>query len=233
MLRVNLDLLPAPRSCDVAVVIDVLRMTTTAATLFARGLAELVVVAEVDEARALAQRERALLLGERQGVKVAGFDGGNSPLEYLEQDLTARRAVICTSNGSRAVEAVQAKHLVLGAIVNARASVERALALAERDVTLVCAGTAQQVSLDDVAAAGCLLQELMELEPQAVLSDSCKLALRLVEGGAGVLELLRDSRHGGILFGLGFDEDIAFAAKRNRYRHVPIRHDLAPARFRV
>ena len=83
-MRLLLELLPPHNTphdtpdttLDTIIVIDVLRMTTTACALFSRSLSELTVVAEVEAARTLAAAEEALLLGERGGVKLPGFDGG-------------------------------------------------------------------------------------------------------------------------------------------------------------
>ena len=71
-----------------AVVIDVLRATTTMITALAAGCADVRPCATVEEARGLAGRlgaGRALLGGERQNVRIEGFDLGNSPLEYTEE----------------------------------------------------------------------------------------------------------------------------------------------------
>ena len=234
MPNVTVDLLPTSRPCDVAIVIDVLRMTTTACHLFSRGLHELAVVADVKAARTRASRDEALLLGERHGVKLPGFDGGNSPLEYERFELSDRRAVLCTSNGSFAVEAMhEAEHLLLGAIVNARAVAQRALELAASGVTLVCAGTEGEISLDDAFGAGCITREIVRFNPEVALSDSAKLGLQLYRNAAAPAQLLRESRHGAQLERLGFARDIDFAAHADRYDIVPVRTARAPARFKL
>lgn len=219
---------------DVAVVIDVLRMTTTAAVLLERGMASLTVVASVDAARAEARSVGALLLGERGGVKLPGFDHGNSPLEFGELDLAGRRGVLCTTNGSKAVEAsAAARHLLLGAIVNDAAVAARAVALAESGITLVCAGTEGRVALEDALGAACILERVLELEPAAELTDAARLAL-LALRAAGDLEAgVRGSRHAATLAGLGFDADVAFAARRGALSLVAERVAGPPARFEL
>lgn len=232
MLTLELDFLPKPIQSDVAIVIDVLRMTTTAAFLFEQGLKELLVVADVDEARQHTANQNVLLLGERHGIKLPDFHGGNSPLEYTTQDLSHQRALLCTSNGSKAVEAAaQTPHLLLGSINNAAAVARDALGKATRTITLICAGTNNQVSLDDTLGAACIIDELTRLEPDAVLSDSCKIALALLAATPDLEAGLHQARHGGILRDLGFSHDISLAAERNRTQIVPARVALSPARF--
>jgi len=95
MIRLDVAFTPGARSDDVAIVVDVLRMTTTAASLFARGLAELTVIADESGARARAEATGALLRGERGGKALPGFDGGNSPLEHGDVDLTRLPIIKC------------------------------------------------------------------------------------------------------------------------------------------
>ncbi len=88
VVRVHLTpdrLTPEQLSESVAVVIDVLRATTTIVHALAAGCCAVWPVEEVEEARRVADQMRAgrvLLGGEREGVPLAGFDIGNSPAEY-------------------------------------------------------------------------------------------------------------------------------------------------------
>lgn len=233
-MRVDLAFVPPEpgRAAASVVVFDVLRMTTTACALFDAGLRALSVVADPDEARRAAAAAGALLLGERHGVALPGFDGGNSPLEARQLDLAGRDAVLCTTNGSRAVEAAgQAELVLLGAIVNAAAVAEALLVEAADDVLLVCAGTDGAVSLDDVIGAACVLAALRERSSDLAASDACRLALRLLEGPGDVPVLLERAAHARFLHGIGFAADVAFAARRDVLEVVPWRQAVEPARF--
>ena len=233
-MRLTLEFLPTPHDAtllDTVIVIDVLRMTTTACALFSQGLSELAVVAAVDDARALAAAEGALLLGERGGVKLPGFDGGNSPLEYLNRDLTKRRAVLCTSNGSSAVEAAGASHLFLGSVVNAAAVAAAALSVAQEELRLVCAGTNGEISLDDVLGAACIVREVARLEPDITRSDGVNVVLKALSSTPDLAVGLSEARHGALLHSLGFGEDVRFAARLNSLEKVPRRASQGPARF--
>jgi 2-phosphosulfolactate phosphatase len=234
MIRVDLEFVPTRRPVETVVVFDVLRMTTTACALFARGLEELVVVADADEAAAVARARGALLLGERAGVPPAGFDGGNSPVESLRLDVAGRRAVACTTNGSKAVEAAAgARHLLLGAIVNADAVARFLLALGVDEVRLSCAGTDGAASLDDVLGAACVLRALeahgAALEP----SDAARLALHLLDGRDDPRPLLDEAAHARFLRSIGFGDDVDLAARRGAFDVVPWRHAAAPPAFVV
>jgi 2-phosphosulfolactate phosphatase len=232
MTRVEVAFTPVTATSESVVVFDVLRMTTTACVLLDAGLEALTVVADPAAARREAQATGALLLGERHGVALPGFDGGNSPLEAARLPVRGRRAVLCTTNGSFAVEAAaQAEHVLLGAIVNASAVAEALSASGSDDVLLMCAGTLGAVSLDDVAGAACVLRALTEHRDDLELSDACRLALGLLDGSGGVATLLEQAAHARFLHDIGFGDDIAFAGRLDALRVVPSRSARAPASF--
>lgn len=234
MPRLELAFLPPIDTPDVAVVVDVLRMTTTAAALFDLGLSELIIVADDVAAREAAQAAGALLIGERQGVPLPGFDHGNSPLEFSATAVSGRSAVLCTTNGSKAVEAAAAaRHLLLGAIVNDRAVAERALELAQTSVTIVCSGTNGLVSLEDVLGAGCIIQRMLDVRSDLDLSDSARIALQLVAADGDLEAAMRTASHADTLAALGFGADISFAARRGSLPLVVQRSARRPARFAV
>lgn len=232
-MRLELSFLPQPTS-DVAIVVDVLRMTTTASVLFRQGLSDLFVVAELDEARALAKERDLLLFGEREGIAPEDFDGGNSPREYAELDLHERQVVLSTSNGSAAVEAVAgANDVLLGSILNARAVAQEALRRAVDVITLTCAGTNGEVSFDDVLAAGCIAREVLGLEPQTRPSDSVTLALKALQATDDLATGLFEADHGRRLLDLGYEGDVTFAADLNSTTVVPHRVGTDPLTFRA
>ena len=230
----DLEFTPTRRTTEAVVVFDVLRMTTTACAAFARGLRSLEVVADADAARHRARATGALLFGERDGVPLEGFDGGNSPVEILALDLEGRAAVLCTTNGSRAVEAAaRARHVLLGAVVNAAAVARFLVALEPDEVMLSCAGTVDRVSFDDVLGAAWVLREVVARDPRVELSDACALALAAVEGHDDPLPLLERAAHARFLRSIGFGADVEFAGRAGAFDVVPWRHAESPPMFVV
>src|SRR3954468_24467042 len=77
-----------------AVVIDVLRATSTICQALASGAREVVPFLEIEDALAAAQgtdRTDIVLGGERRGERIPGFDVGNSPSEYTSQVVGGKR----------------------------------------------------------------------------------------------------------------------------------------------
>ncbi len=130
ILRADLAALGEARG--VVIVIDVIRAFTVAAYAFAGGARGLWLVRTVEEALALRERERgALLAGEIGGRLIEGFDLNNSPARMARADVRGRRIIQRTGAGTQgAVGATGASHLLVGALVNARATAAHARALA-------------------------------------------------------------------------------------------------------
>ncbi len=109
VVRVHLTperLTPEQLTQSVAVVIDVLRATTTIVYALAAGCCAVWPIEEVEEARRVAGQMRAgrvLLGGERDGVPLQGFDLGNSPGEYTCARCKNSTLVLTTTNGTRAL----------------------------------------------------------------------------------------------------------------------------------
>lgn len=217
----------------IAVVIDVLRASTTMITALAHGAARVVPVADVDEARRLASEAgpTALLGGERGGVRIAGFDLGNSPLEYVASRVGGRTIVITTTNGTAALAAARgAREILIGAIVNraAVAAAVRRLAGEGEHVHLVCAGTDGCVSAEDVLAAGAILDAADADRAGDVLDAAARDALAAFRsaaaGGdvpAALVAEFRQSPGGANLVALGMEADLPAAAAIDTLPLVP------------
>ena len=100
-MRIRVALTPAEKlSAPIGVAIDVLRATTTISQALAAGYRRVICTSEVDEARAIAVHEGDCVLGgERNAVRIEGFDFGNSPSEYVGAP-AAGTLVFSTTNGT-------------------------------------------------------------------------------------------------------------------------------------
>jgi 2-phosphosulfolactate phosphatase len=163
-VRVHVALTPfEPVVGPVAVVVDVMRATSTIAQALASGYRRTLCCGDVEAARALRDEVGdAVLGGERNAVQIEGFDLGASPSEYLEP--RAETAILSTTNGTRAIlSAAAACHTVLlGSLLNLHAVAEEAAAPGE-DVTIVCAGFQGTFAVDDAYCAGRIV-ELLDAE---------------------------------------------------------------------
>ncbi|MBI1319331.1 MAG: hypothetical protein GC168_10365 [Candidatus Hydrogenedens sp.] len=142
----------------VAIVVDALRASATAAMLLHYGATELLVTAEVEDARAAkAAWPDALLFGERGGLPPEGFDWGNSPEEA--KHAAGRRAIFTTTTGAGRLVACWGAHAAyMGTTVNTQAVASLA-ASHGLDITVIPAGLMTDPGFDaqeDRAAAAYL-----------------------------------------------------------------------------
>jgi 2-phosphosulfolactate phosphatase len=193
---------PVPRD-STAVILDVLRATTTLTHALANGARAILPAGTPEEARALQRAHPgALLCGERDGRILPGFDLGNSPAEYTPGVVSGKTLVFASTNGSIAMLAARgARRRLLGAFVNAGAVVEAVAR--DAAVVIVCSGKLGRFSLEDAACAGWLVRAL-ERRGCAADGASARLARALAPAGPDdVLPLLEGASHGRYLRQLG------------------------------
>jgi 2-phosphosulfolactate phosphatase len=216
---------------DTAVVIDVLRASTTICAALDQRSLFVKPCLEPEEAiayRARSQPETILCGGERHAVQIPGFELGNSPREYTREKVAGKGIAFTTTNGTRALNtAMRCPTILIGSFVNLTAA---ALACANSDhVALVCAGTDGFVTAEDVLAAGAICDSIQRMATEPIkLNDEAQVATMAWQSIAlsphrdsALLKALRSSRGGLNLLALGFDLDIEFAASVDRYAGVP------------
>ena len=207
-----------------AVVIDVLRATSTIVAALAAGAEAIYPVVSIEDAMKLATslgREDALLAGERRGHAVDGFDLGNSPSEFTPETVGGKRVVMSTSNGTAALlAAAGAERVLVGSFVNVSA-VADAVAGVER-LALVCAGREGRYSLDDALCAGMLLMRLTgRLGAALELEDGGRAALALATLYTPDPEFLLMTSSGAALAEIGMAEDVRWCAREDVFDLVP------------
>lgn len=211
-----------------AVVIDVVRASTTIVTALANGARGVVPVATPAEAaaRARAWPGGALVGGERGGAPPPGFDCGNSPAEYTAARVGGRTVVLTTTNGTRALLAIEgAGRVAVGGFVNASA-VLRWLARDPTDVLLVCAGETGRFCLEDASCAGLLVEGLRAARPGAVLSDSARAAGIVFRHYARDLGwMLDEAAWARMLVAQGRGADLPLCVARDAFPVVPVARD--------
>src|SRR2546423_3722253 len=176
-MRIDVAFTPAEAgSAHVAIVVDVMRATSTIAQALASGYRRVLCCGEIDEARALREQlgEEAVVGGERNAVLIEGFDLGASARDYLEP--RAETAILTTTNGTRTViaAAANAEIVLLGSLLNLDAVAAAALAPGE-DITVVCAGYQGAFAIDDAYCAGRIV-ELLDGERTDAAVASAALA---------------------------------------------------------
>jgi 2-phosphosulfolactate phosphatase len=200
-------------AAPVGVVVDVLRATSTIAQALAAGYDRILCCAEIDDALAL-RREipDSIVGGERNAVRIEGFEVGASPREFLEP--RAPTLILSTTNGTRAILAAASRcvEVVLGSLLNLGA-VSSAVRERGEDVAILCAGFKGAFALDDAYCAGRIVN-LIAGDP----GDGAIAATLLAEAFADAASGLNARTYGPP----GLEEDIAFCAREDVLDVVPV-----------
>jgi 2-phosphosulfolactate phosphatase len=194
------------------IVIDVLRATSTIAQALAAGYQRVLCVPEIEQARTLrAELPDSLVGGERDAVRIEGFDVGASPREFLEA--RASTLILSTTNGTRTIvtAAERCDEVVLGSLLNLDAVVAAARGRGE-DVAILCAGYKGAFALDDAYCAGRIVQRL-----EGERTDAAVAAEVLAAAFPSALAGLNARTYGPP----GLEEDIAFCAREGVLDVVP------------
>ena len=207
-----------------AVVIDVIRATSCMVEGLANGARGIFPTVEPENAIKLASdlgREDTLLCGERKGLKIEGFDLGNSPAEFSREVVEGKQLVMSTTNGTRAFLAVEdAERILTVAFLNLSAAA--AVLKDVQDLVVVCAGKEDRFSMDDALCAGILLKKLLDdREDGVVLNDAARVVMDLAEKYEPSEGFLRSTAAGQALVEVGLDQDLGLCANLDRHALVP------------
>lgn len=199
-----------------AVVIDVLRFTTTVTAALEAGAKAVYPVFEPEDAwRLQAKLEGDLLLGgERGGLRISGFDLGNSPREYLPGVVGGRLLAMTTTNGTATLleaHRAGAAPIYVGSLRNAPA-VARRLVREGRSVVLCCSGTGGKIALEDVVGAGAIISGCVSASREVHLEDSALVALAAFRRFRSDLKDC-PSQHCRKLVEIGFEADVHYASE--------------------
>lgn len=203
----------------IAVIVDILRASTTITHALANGADRVVPCGAVEDTFKLRQTTNgaALLGGERGGIKIDGFDFGNSPDDYSKAAVDGKTIGFTTTNGTKALLASQqASEIVIGCFANLSAVVNH-VSQSTDDLHIVCAGTDGAITGEDVLFAGAMVAALLPSQPSCC--DSAMIALNhwnsQAKSGrpADVEAAMLKSQGGRNLVGLGYAKDIGTAAE--------------------
>lgn len=228
------ELTPIDRVPDCAVVIDVLRATTTIASAFNAGAEAVQAFSDLEllmKTSAQWPADKRLRAGERGGKQVEGCDLGNSPRACLPERFGGRRVFMSTTNGTRALERVQsAPTLITAALVNRQRVVQYLLDTEPDIVWLVGSGWEGAYSLEDTVCAGAIAHLLQAKMGQSLMNlagnDELIAAWTLfAHWDDRLLELLQNASHGQRLQRLNNLEDLQFCAQLDTLNVLPIQRE--------
>ncbi len=204
------------------VVIDVLRATTVIITAIGNGAKWVLPVSNIDEAKKRKlEFPDAILGGERDAVKISGFENGNSPLEYTSIKVRSRGIILTTTNGTKALsKAMEADQVIIASMINMSAIVSF-LSNSTNPIHIICSGTKGEFSMDDFLCAGGIISKLNSISA-INMDDLCLLAKNTWSSGKNdVQKYLSTCKHYKVLENNGFSKDLSFCLVTDTHPIVP------------
>jgi 2-phosphosulfolactate phosphatase len=186
---------------ECCVIIDVLRASSTIVTALAHGVKEILITTSIDDALKL-KKKRYTTVGERKGVKIPGFDLGNSPVEFLNtiKNHPVKKMVLTTSNLTRVLAHLEAAYICSSLNLTAVSKI-----FPEQKVNIVAAGGAHGVA-EDLGVALALMMSL----------KGTKLQKGLVQ------KMITHSLAARHLSDIGYGDDVKFITQVDKYKVVPL-----------
>ena len=207
---------------EIVVVIDVLRATSAICAAFDNGVAAIIPVPTVEEARDY--KERGYLAGaERKGQIVEGFDFGNSPYSYMREEFKGKEIVLSTTNGTKSLDvAKDAEVVVVGSLLNVTA-LSHCLSKQDKNILCLCSGWQDKFNLEDTICAGAIADYLLSTGQFTSDEDSSIAAKYLyLSAKDNYLGYLKSSSHRRRLKNLNLNEDIKYCLTPDQTDVIPI-----------
>ncbi|MFM7407184.1 MAG: 2-phosphosulfolactate phosphatase family protein [Cuspidothrix sp.] len=228
------ELTPTDTVPECAIAVDVLRATSTMATVLAAGGEAVQVFSDLDQLMAVSEKwpsEKRLRAGERGGAKVAGFELGNSPLDCTAELVAGRRLFISTTNGTRALQRIEKAPIVLAAaLINRAAVVNFLLEKQPETVWIVGSGWEGSYSLEDTVCAGAIAHSICQQSNYSLEdingNDEVISAIALYSQWQNdLLGLLHQASHGQRLLRLECLEDLKYCSQTDILDVLPMQQE--------
>ncbi|MDO5852142.1 MAG: 2-phosphosulfolactate phosphatase [Methanobacteriaceae archaeon] len=226
-MLINLSLYQ-PKNTDVAIVIDLLRASTTIIKSLETFNKVKPVNIEDEKIIQLSKKHNAILAGERKRSKIKGFDLSNSPKDI--QNYEGELLILKTTNGTKVLENIQKKYenaiILIGSSINAEEIAKKIIQLNKEKVELVMAGRRQTFAIEDYVGAGIIINEIIKASKTTKidleLTEYAKTAQIVTKDLKLSQELIEDSTSAKKLRLLNAGEDVEICKQINKSTIVPI-----------
>lgn len=205
---------------DVSIMVDALRASSSI-VLGLNNFKEIIPCFTPEEAFKLGEEYNAILAGEREGIKIKGFDIGNSPKAIETYKIPPEKKdtlILTTSNGTRILKDMKSTVLV-GSIVNAEAVGKKSIEIAENEIDVVMAGYKGNFALEDFLASGEVIywieKELTDNSIEFEISDFAKAAILASRDYENVKKAFYNCNSGRKLKKLNSQDDVTYCVQKN------------------
>ena len=178
----------AKQATGVTVIIDVFRAFSVEAYLMNSNVEKIIPVGDMQIAYDYKKKNpEVILVGERHGKILPGFDFGNSPSHLQGADLAGKTVIHTTSAGTQGIANAKGADVILtGSLVNANAIAKYILKNKYQDVSLVCMGLEATTPTEEDTMCAEYIKSILEGNPMELKDKIEKLK---VTSGAKFFDL--------------------------------------------
>ncbi len=209
---------------EIAILVDILRASSTIKTALFYGAKTIIPTLEIHTAIKLAEENNALLMGERNCVKIKNFDFGNSPLEITEENIRDKIVIFSSTNFPKTLPLSKNSPLIIiGSFLNLNVITKYAFDYALENTLNICfvlAGSEVNPSDEDFTFVGASAMILSKYD-NISFDKNIQKAIHFVSK-KGLENCVLDSIHAKKLIKLGFHKDVEFSIKRDKFNVIPI-----------
>ncbi len=214
---------------SIVVVIDIFRATTTFSVALANGAKSIVPFASTEETYSHKGREGYTIAGERNGVKLEGFDLSNSPFGFLDNpEIKDKHIAFTTTNGTQAIDLVKDDaEVVIGSFLNETAVFDW-LTKQDKNVVLLCSGWKNTINYEDTLFAASLAEKMMQTGKWECESDVLTMVQSFYdEAKEDLLGYIyeKSARVKRRAAELDLDKEFRFCLQRDVLQNIPIFKD--------
>jgi 2-phosphosulfolactate phosphatase len=206
----------------IVVVADILRATTSMCAALDYGVASIIPVAGIEEAKAYKKKGYQVAC-ERNGKVLEFADTGNSPTDFFKSWLKGNTVVFSTTNGTRTIQlARDGVQVLIGSFLNLSA-LSAWLLTSGRNVVVLCAAWKNLFNLEDSVFAGALAEKVLESGRYRTECDSVKAAIDLwTQAKTDLPAYLAKSSHRNRLRHLVTEDDYRLTLTPDTTKVIPV-----------
>ena len=216
MLSINISLTPENFSAfthindPIVVVVDILRATSVISTAFHYGVKEIIPVQTVEQAKDYFSTNNYIVAAERNALPLKGFDYGNSPFQYMNDNISGKVLVLTTTNGTNAINIASKNDVITASYLNIIAVTQYLLQL-NRNIIILCSGWKGVFNMEDSIFAGHLANEILKNKIYSSNCDSVIISKLLYnQSKDNLFKFLSNSAHRKRLKHLNMEKDTKF-----------------------
>lgn len=212
------------------IVIDTFRATTSLSVLKKNRVNQFFIVKNKQEAFFLKENYclDCLLIGEERGFKIEGFDYGNTPSIFYNEEFSSEKVIFTSSNGAKTLLLLEPENYVyLAALVNLTCVAQTVSLLAKEinsEIIIIPVGIHEKssvYSIEDWITATLLAEKIKEITSYqiAVKDDFWVKTQTIFQKETNLEYLLFNSHHGQYLRKIGYDEDVIFSTSTDKIKN--------------